>query len=77
MAVPRYLHHLSLKWLHWPCNDRSIRIINILEENGIFTVGQLVKTPARKLLKFQNFGPLCLTIIRGLLAKVDLKLEDD
>ena len=77
MAIPRYLHHLSLKWLHWSNDDRSTRIINILEENKIFTVGQLILTPARHLLRFRNFGQLALTIVRGLLAKVDLKLKDD
>ena len=77
MAIPHYLHHLGLLWLHWPPGDTSVRIVNIFEENEIRTVADLVKKSAYDLLKLRNFGELRLCIVRGVLAKVDLKLRGE
>jgi len=77
VKIPRYLHQLGLFWLHWPPGDVSIRIINILEENEIRTVGDLVKKSANDLLKLRNLGQLRLCIVRGVLSKVDLKLRGE
>ena len=50
--------------------DLSVRTVNFLEEDGIFTVGDLLDCPADRVLKIKNVGLATLESMYAALAKI-------
>jgi DNA-directed RNA polymerase alpha subunit len=49
--------------------DLSVRTVNVLEEDGIFTVGDLLDCPVDRILGIKNIGLTTLKTIYDALAK--------
>ena len=50
--------------------DLSVRTVNFLEENNIFTVGDLLDCPADRLLQIKNVGLTTLESMYAALEKI-------
>jgi DNA-directed RNA polymerase subunit alpha len=50
--------------------DLSVRVCNMLEQKGIYTVRDLLDTTEGQLMKIANFGPKTLDQCLGVLAKL-------
>ena len=50
--------------------DLAVRTVNFLEDNGIFTVGDLLHSTADRLLKIKNIGLTTLESIYVALEKI-------
>ena len=50
--------------------DLPVRTVNFLEEDGIFTVGDLLDCPAERVLKIKNVGLATLMTIYAALEKI-------
>lgn len=78
---------IASQWQQGPSNDwRSVpvsalkfsnRLNNTFREEGLKTLGQLVKTTSATLLLFPYFGRKSLSEVRGRLAELGLSLADE
>lgn len=55
----------------------SVRAMNILEAEGIGTIGDLIAKPLWAVENLRGFGPTCLYDLRRALAGRNLKLKND
>jgi DNA-directed RNA polymerase subunit alpha len=53
--------------------DLIVRTVNVLEEEGIFTVKDLLNCTPERLLKISNFGEKTLETVYAALEKIDFQ----
>lgn len=56
--------------------DLSVRARNSLLDSCIFTIGELVETPTKELLKIRSLGKATLEELENMLAQYDLEILD-
>jgi len=58
-------------------DEFTVRVINALTHENIFTVADLISYSGRELLRIENLGVKCLREIRGWLRNNNLSLKED
>ena len=54
--------------------DLPTRIVNALHNGGIETIGQLLGTPKKDLMKIKNLGAKSVTVVEDILRKKGIAL---